>query len=305
MDEAGKDNPGSQKEVKERKVTDVLAQLREVFGEDNVEIKDKEKEVVCKSNLEHDQQCSLIINFDDLEGATEVDELFSIRNIYGLSESEMEELRKDYRSSWLLRLPIYRITISSLSIDGIDLLDRMGNKDNVKRFRLLVPRLKGLEDYQQIPRYPINRSVILNWLPNMYWDYNFEYDGVLKNKKGDLEFRPIFKEENLFGFLHEYCHSVLPDAQDNYPLLKGLSKRELAEIRNSTEEVTPEEFGDQQKEYATFTLKKEKEANREVRTFLEDEEVRDVLFPGSNGAQRIDLLIENQMGPYLKRYSQQ
>jgi len=68
-----------QKETKELKTTDVLDQLREVFGEDNVVVRDKEREVICKSNLERDQQCSLTIDFDNIEGATEVDELFSIK----------------------------------------------------------------------------------------------------------------------------------------------------------------------------------------------------------------------------------
>lgn len=282
---------------KEQKRNTVILQLRDIYGDNNIVVSDEQREVKCNYILKHDQKISFALNYDNLEDATEEHNIYQISQIYGLSDDQLSELYKIHGSSCLYLADLHIVSVSRIVVNNLDITDKI-LQGGVKRIRLLIPDL-DLSHYEQMPEYPLNSQILLHWLPNAFWDYNFPRS---RRIMGDLDTKPVLSEQDLYALLHEYGHGQVKEFLYKYSAIAGLSREQLAALRNSTEDIPYSQFNEQQREFATYTLQNEEHANANIRKLLEDEQVRRALFPGEDGLIRVEKYISNQLAPYKSRF---
>src|SRR3989339_855390 len=203
---------------KESKRRNIISFLQQIYGEEHTFVNEEAREIVCAAQLEYGQQITLTITYDDLEKATDVEDIYQLGEIYGIPEETKIKLRENYPNSLLFLNTVHIVTISNLVINGVDIINKL-KQGKVKRIRLMLPEL-DLSGYEQIPEYPLTRDHLLQWLHNGFWPFDYL---PLQRREGDIDILPILSEYFLYILLHEYGHGQENDTESGFPLLVNLS----------------------------------------------------------------------------------
>lgn len=280
---------------KEQKRTTIITKLRTIYGDENVEVSDEDQLVRCNSHLENGQNVSFCFDYSDIEDATETKEVIQLSQIYDIPHEKQKELHSLRWQSYLHLVNMHLITVSRIVVNDLDITPSL-LQGNVKRIRLMVPDT-DLSNYESFPEYPLTKKLLLQFLPNAFWTFDFP---ERQRATGDLDTRPVLDEAHLLGLLHEYGHGQEEDTIANYPLLIGLNPQQLTAISLSMENISKDQYSELQRQYAKYKYQSENNANVNLRTLLEENNIKQKLLPGEDADKRIEDFTNKQIAGYAR-----